>query len=580
MSNSEFRVKGSHNYNRSSVMAWIISHLMRYFYLPIIAIITAILASVANGYIQFLVGDGFDLISMDINNSSVVNIVICIVICALLEGVFSFVNNSSLQIIGETLERDIKEEYISSLLSKNQTFFVEHSIGEILANITNDVSSINVMFSPGILLISEALMAIIMPIILIGVLNIRLLIVPIIYLVIWSFEVIRYNKKLYKVSEDLNYQYGVVNAIATESVSNIELVKGYVQEKQEYGKFKKAAKVFRDYSVKEGKIEGKFIPNLVYTVCLAGAFFYGIILFNNGVITVGELITFLGLFLSFEHANSLSSYSFVLFQLGIAGATRILEIINYTVNIDENENGVSKEIKGDIKFKNVSYEVDGNKILDNINFEIKAGQTVAVVGKTGSGKTILTQLMNRIFDATEGNVYVDDVDVKSWSLESLRSQISYLEQGVFLFSKSIFENITFSKQNADIEEVEKAAHIAQVDEFINSLPNKYSTVLTEGGNNLSGGQKQRIALARAILADSKILILDDFTSAVDSETDSKINEEVSKLGNNYTKIIITNRLNKVKEADMVLVMKRGKLVGKGTHKELLESCKEYKKMFF
>lgn len=553
---------------------------MRYPYLILISIISAVVASLANGYIYFLVGDGFDITkSTNSYSSSVLYLVLTIILFAVLEGVFTFFKDSSLQITGERLERDIKEEYFISLLGKSQTFFARKATGDLLAHATNDVSAINTMFSPGILLILEAILAIITPVVLIGVLNLQLLLIPAIYLIIWGIVVYKYNNRLYDVSCDLNKQYGTVNAIATETITNIELVKGFVKEQQEERRFFKQASLFKNLFVNRGKIEGAFLPNAIYMTCLSLGFLHSIILWRQGIITIGQLVTFLGLFKTFELANSLSAYSFVLIQLGIAGVGRIFDTIRYKTELDENEKGYNSTMKGNITFKNVSFSMNDTDILDDISFTVKAGGTIAIVGKTGSGKTILTQLINRIFDATKGQVLIDGTNLKDWNLEALRNQIAYIEQNVFLFSRSIKDNIIFAKPDATFEEVKQVAKIAQIDDFIESLPHQYDEILGEKGSTLSGGQKQRIAIARALLADVKIVVLDAFASAIDSITEDKIYKAIETVSQGRTIVIITNKINQIKQVDQILVLKQGHLIGKGEHKELISTCEEYQKMF-
>lgn len=581
MEKSEFRVANKYHYVYTSHPKWIVSHLCKFPYLPIIAVGSAVIASVASGYIQFLVGDGFDITrSSSIHSSYILNIVIQVILCAVVEGIFTFFKDSSLQITGETLERNIKEEYFTSLLGKNQTFFAQNSSGDLLAHATNDVMSINTMFSPGFLLILEAILAIFTPIIMIGILYDELLLVPCIYLLIWLITVYRYNKKLYDVSGELNYEYGNMNGIVTETVYNMELVKGFVQEKRESNRFFKQAELYKKLFVKQGKIEGTFMPNLVYTICLAFGFLHSIFLWRAGNITIGQLVTFMGLFATFEVANSLSSYSFVLVQMGMAGAKRILDSIKFETVLDENKDGYNEEMKGDICFDKVSFGLDKACILENISFNISKCSLIGIVGKTGSGKTILTQLINRIFDVTSGRVSVDGIDVREWNLENLRSQVAYIEQNVFLFSKSVTDNIRFSRPSATDEEVMAVAKLAQADEFIQMLPDKYNTILDENGSNLSGGQKQRIAIARALLTKAKIIVLDAFTSAIDSLTEDKIYNTIQDICRQRTVIIITNKISKIESSEKILVLSHGKLMGQGKHKELLQTCEEYKKIFF
>jgi ATP-binding cassette subfamily B protein len=249
--------------------------------------------------------------------------------------------------------------------------------------------------------------------------------------------------------------------------------------------------------------------------------------------------------------------------------------------LDENQGGYEGVITGEIVFENVTFGYAPDKpLLKNVSFRAEAGQTVAIVGQTGSGKTTLTKLVNRIYDVTEGRVLVDGVDVRDWSLESLRSQISTIEQDVFLFSRSINENIGFSMgQQADQDAIVGAARAAQADEFISQLKDGYETVIGERGVTLSGGQRQRLAIARALLTDPRILILDDSTSAIDSATEDEIQQAIRRVLQGRTTLLITHRLSQIRWADKIIVLQRGEIVDQGTHDELLERSELYRRIF-
>jgi ATP-binding cassette subfamily B protein len=259
--------------------------------------------------------------------------------------------------------------------------------------------------------------------------------------------------------------------------------------------------------------------------------------------------------------------------------------MNRENNLDQNINGYSSKMKGEIEFRNVSFSFNGGSELnqqnrlDRISFIVKPGQTVAIVGQTGSGKTTLARLVNRTYDTMTGQVLVDGVDVRDWNLEALRRNISIIEQDVFLFSRPIAENIAFGKPDASQSEIETAAQSAQAHEFITATETGYQTVIGERGVTLSGGQRQRVALARAFLTDPRILILDDSTSAIDSATEDKIQRAIFAASRGRTTLIITHRLSQIRWADLILVLRKGKLAAIGTHDELMQSSESYRKIF-
>ncbi len=276
----------------------------------------------------------------------------------------------------------------------------------------------------------------------------------------------------------------------------------------------------------------------------------------------------------------ISIFTFSLVQLGIAGSDRILDLMREETELDENANGHRDEMRGEIVFDHVTFGYGGAPILKDVSFTAAPGQTVAIVGQTGSGKSTLTKLVNRTYDVTAGRVLIDGVDVRDWSLESLRSQISTIEQDVFLFSRTIAENIAFSQgQQANRVALETVARQAQAHEFIMEFKDGYETVVGERGVTLSGGQRQRLAIARALLTDPRILILDDSTSAIDSATEDEIQKAIRKLLEGRTTLLITHRLSQIRWADKILVLRQGEIIDQGTHDELLARCDLYRRIF-
>jgi ATP-binding cassette subfamily B protein len=313
------------------------------------------------------------------------------------------------------------------------------------------------------------------------------------------------------------------------------------------------------------------------------------------------MVAFLGLVGALRFPTFISIFTFNLVQLGIASGRRILEMINTETELDENLSGYAAPIRGEVVFENVSFgyngqqTVEGSKgsfapsegfdslsgqlVLKNISFTARPGETIAIVGQTGSGKTTLTRLINRIFDVNAGRVLVDGVDVRAWSLESLRSQMASIEQDLFLYSRTLRENIAFGCPDATQEQIEDAARAAQAHEFIIGFPQSYDTESGERGVTLSGGQRQRIAIARAFLTDPRILILDDSTSAIDSATEDQIQRAMRHISSQRTTFLITHRLSQIRWADRILVLRRGELVDQGTHEELLARSPDYRRIF-
>jgi ATP-binding cassette subfamily B protein len=306
---------------------------------------------------------------------------------------------------------------------------------------------------------------------------------------------------------------------------------------------------------------------------------HALLAWQAGRITLGEAVAFMGLLGTLRFPTFMSIFTFDLVQRGVASARRILELITTETELDENEAGVSRRIRGEVAFEDVTFSYNGKPVLKDITFTAQPGETVAIVGQTGSGKTTLTRLINRIFDVDSGRVLVDGVDVRDWNMESLRSQISGIEQDVFLFSRTLGENVAFGCNDADPAAIEEAAQAAQAHEFITGFSEGYDTEVGERGVTLSGGQRQRIAIARAFLTDPRILILDDSTSAIDSATEDKIQRAMRRISQQRTTFLITHRLSQIRWADRILVLRRGELVDQGDHETLMARCSSYRRIF-
>ncbi|MCP4357578.1 MAG: ABC transporter ATP-binding protein [Chloroflexi bacterium] len=583
MSKREFHLENEYAYNRTTPALWILSHLWRYPLLPVMVTLTAVINNFAASGVQILIGRAFDLISTpDWAVAALLGLSLAIFGVVAMQSVMGLVRNWTNEFLAQRIERDSRDELYVSLLGKDQTFHGRQRIGDVMARATNDVRTLNMMFSPGLMLIIDSVMAILAPIILIALLDWRLLLVPGFFLIFFSVTVWDYARRLNPVSQAMREQFGVMNAGLAESIGGVEVVKGNAQEQQELADFDLNATLYKDYFVRQGIIQAWYLPLLVFSLCLGLAFFHAAWLWQAGSLTLGQLVTYMGLFGLLRFPTFISIFSFQLVQLGFASARRILNMINDETELDENEAGISRPINGRVTFENVSFSYTENgasPVINQISFTAEPGQTVAIVGQTGTGKTTLTRLINRIFDTNNGRVLVDDVNVCDWSLESLRSQISTIEQDVFLFSRTIAENIAFGCPDATPAEIEAAARHAQAHHFIMSFDKGYETEVGERGATLSGGQRQRIAIARAFLTNPRILILDDSTSAIDSATEDQIQKAMRQISRQRTTFLITHRLSQIRWADQILVLSQGKLADQGIHEDLLLRSPAYQRIF-
>jgi len=581
LSKREFGIEGEYRYNRGSPARWIASHILRYPYLPI----TVVILYTASNYLDtrgpVYIGRAFDnILSPGRSASVLLMFAVSLLAVRLGESVINLIANTTNEVMAQRLERDARDELYLSLLGKSLTFHGRQRVGDLMARATNDVRQLNFMFSPGMRLIFSSAMATLMPLIAIGQLEPRLLAMPLIFVVALVFTVRDYSLRLNPVAEAQQEQYGLINARLAETIGGIDVVKANAQEEQEQRQFTEGAAVYRDLSVRQGVIQARYVPLLAYYIMLPLAFVHAVYLHLHGMVTLGEIVAYMGLLGILQFPTFISIFTFMLVQLGLAGAERILELVKAETELDENATGVEKPVEGNVVFEDVSFSYDGKPVLKNVSFQARPSETIAIVGQTGSGKTTLTRLINRIFDVSQGRVLVDGVDVRDWRLESLRSQISGIEQDIFLFSRSIAENIAFgARQELSREHIERCAREAQAHEFIMQFSQGYDTIVGERGVTLSGGQRQRIAIARAFATSPRILILDDSTSAIDSATEDQIQAAMNRVRRGRTTFLITHRLSQIRWADRIIVLRRGELVDQGTHEELFARSEAYRSIF-
>jgi ATP-binding cassette, subfamily B, bacterial len=577
----EFSVTGEYTYNRTGPIRWLLSHVLRYKKFVFSFLAASIVTSALFSAIPALTGVAFnEVLKPNPDPGALLNIGLLILGFVLLRGATDIVNAFSVETLAQRTERDAREELYLSLLGKSQTFHNRQRVGDVMARATNDVRQLNAMLNPGVALIIDSLMSIIMPLIFISQIDMRLLAAPAVFLVIFAILLRDYTQRLNPVAAEIRGRFGDLNAGLNETISGIEVVKSTAQEAQEKRKFARNAAEVRKYYVKEGQVQARYLPILFFGFALTAAFAHGLWLMRQGELNVGQLVAYLGLMGILRFPTFISIFTFSLVQLGIAGARRILELLQEETEMDENKAGHAAEIRGDVRFENVRFAFGDSPVLDGITFHARPGQTIAVVGQTGSGKTTFTKLVNRIYDVTGGRILVDGVDVRNWSMANLRSQISTIEQDVFLFSRTIRENIAFGLGSKATEEnIIRAAKDAQAHDFIMSFKDGYDTLVGERGVTLSGGQRQRLAIARALLTDPRILILDDSTSAIDSATEDKIQQAIHRVLEGRTTFLITHRLSMIRRADQILMLDKGRVVDGGTHDELIGRNALYRRIF-
>ncbi len=581
MAKREFTVTNEYHYTQTGAIRWIISHLLRYKTYMFCFFVGLSLAAACYSAISNTIGIAFDLVLQpNPDPAQLLFIALTILGFILVQGLTDMGGNFAIEVVAQRLERDARDELYISLLGKSQTFHNRQRIGDIMARAANDVRQLNPMMNPGVSLIFDALMNIVMPLIFISFLHPALLLSPLLFIVVFGIALRHYTRQLNPIAAKMQHQFGEMNANLAETILGIETVKAAAQEAQEKRKFVASAKLYRDYFVQEGQVQARYLPPLLLAITLAMAFLHGLYLFSLGQITTGDLVAYMALMGILRFPTFISIFTFSLVQLGLAGADRILTLLKEETELDENEAGYSHTMRGEIVFDHVTFSFDNKPILKNISFRAEPGQTVAIVGQTGSGKSIMTSLVNRIYDIDSGRVLIDNIDVRDWNLAALRSQISIIEQDIFLFSRTVAANIAFGLgQQATPQALQQAAKEAQAHDFIMAFKDGYETVIGERGVTLSGGQRQRLAIARALLTAPNILILDDSTSAIDSATEDEIQKAIKRVSQNRTTLLITHRLSQIRWANKILVLKRGEIIDQGSHAELMDRCEMYQRIF-
>jgi len=579
---AEFTLARPHTYNRAGAARWILSHVLPHSWLVGLLVLGALGNAALAAAVPVLVGLAFNaLLKPSPDVSVLLPAAILIGATQIGRGALQLGRNFGAELLAQRLEREIREELYISLLGKSMTFHSLQAVGDTMARATNDVREINLMFSPGVNLVVGSIFFLALPLATAPSYHPALLLVPAVFTVAYFVVLARYLRTMAPITDEVRSTFGEMNTHLSESLDGVETVKGAAQECAEVERFVTNARRVRDAFVRQGELEARFTAYLFYGLACAAGLAHALFLLRQGLLDTGGVIAYFGLLRLLEFPTFTSTWAYTQVSLGFSSARRILALINRETNLDQNAAGYDPEgLRGEIEFRHVDFAYPGGEpILKDISFQVKPGQTVAIVGQTGAGKTSLVKLINRTYDVTRGQVRVDGVDVREWNLAALRSQISMIEQDVFLFSRSVADNIAFGKPDAGPDEVQAAADTAQAHDFIQGFEKGYGTVIGERGVTLSGGQRQRLALARAFLTRPSLLILDDATSAIDSATEDKIQRAIANAARGRTMLIITHRLSQIRWADHILVLRQGKIAAQGTHAELLATSEAYRRIF-
>ncbi len=500
-----------------------------------------------------------------------------------LYGLLLFATRQTLIVSSRRVEYDMRNEMMAKLMALPQKFFAIFSTGEVYVRATEDQSKVRDYYGPVIMYSINTVTRAGFVIAMMFIVNKQLMFWALLPIPFISFFAYRITKYIHKHSIIIQEQYSELAGKANETFSNIRLIKAYNRTDNEQSIFDGMSEDYRRKKLRLDLIESLFHPTLYFLIGISVV----IVIWKGGnmvienTLSIGNIAEFLIYVIYLTWPVAALGYTTNRFQRSLASWQRIKEVLDYPEEARNSLMTEQREINGKIEFKNVSFAYPESKsdALTGLNFVINAGETVAFVGRTGAGKTSLVQLIPKLYDAGEGNIYIDDIDINNYNLEQLRDAIGYVPQETFLFSDTIEENIAFGAENAETTAIERAAEQARVRDNILEFENKFKTVLGERGITLSGGQKQRTAIARALIKQPKVLILDDSLSAVDTKTEDEILKHLKNDFKETTKIIISHRISTIKDVDRIYYLKEGKIMEAGSHNELLKLKGHYSSMY-
>lgn len=477
---------------------------------------------------------------------------------------------------------DMREEAYRKLMKEDFNFFNKNRTGDLMSRQTGDMDAVRHMVSHVIYFSFENILVFLMALVMIFSVNVKMALCMLIVLPFTLAVTLSQRRHIKPAFDRVRDCFSSLNAFAQETIAGNRVVKAFAKEDYELEKFDRENDGYRDAQLNAASIWMKYIPMFeVLSQCLTIILMImGGFMVIDGEMTIGNMVTVNGYLWMLNSPLRQAGWIINDLQRFLTAIEKIYNVYTTEPDIKQPEHVVEKrKLKGSVTFDHVNYYTNDDTVLKDISFHVEPGQTVGIIGATGSGKSSLVNLICRFYDVNQGRVLVDDIDVRNLNLQTLRGNIGIAMQDVFLFSDTIEGNIAYGNPDCTFEQVQAAAKIANADEFIREMPEGYDTIIGERGVGLSGGQKQRISLARAILKDPSIIILDDTTSAIDMETESMIQNELKKISDERTVFIIAHRISSIIHADQILVLDNGRLVERGTHEQLLAKKGYYSTVF-
>lgn len=505
------------------------------------------------------------------------------IILFIIKGIFQYGQGYLSSFIGQRVVTDLRREIFKHLQDLSLDFYSKWKTGEIMSRVINDISNIQLAIVSISTEIIPQLLTLFGVLVYLLYLNWRLTLLALLISPIFIFAIDKFGKQMREVGRKSQKKIADISSILQETIVGARIIKLFSMEKFEIEKFNSESENSFNLAMKEAQIDTTQRPIIGFLQVLAivAVIWFGCFEIIANRLTPSDMIAFFaGAFLLIDPIIVISKINTTI-QKSLASAERIFEIIDIAPSVTEKKDAIElKQVHGKVEFKNVDFSYDGkNPVLSNINLTVDKGEIIAIVGPSGAGKTTFVNLIPRFYDVTNGSITIDGIDIKDITLSSLRKNIGMVPQEIILFSGTIIDNIKYGKIDATFEEIKNAAIAAHAHEFITKLPNGYETEVGERGVLLSGGQKQRLAIARAILKNPAILILDEATSSLDSESEKLIQDAIQKLISGRTTFVIAHRLSTVQNATKIIVLQKGHIVEQGTHNELIEKNGVYKKLF-
>ena len=559
----------------------LIPYLKKYRARIIIGATMVLLTNIVAVVSPWILRNAIDRLYLEISRDILLYYAVLLIAASVVEGVFRFLMRRFLIGVSRNIEYDLRNNLFSHLQSLSPSFYQRNPTGDIMSRATNDLSAVRMVLGPGIMYSINTVFTAVLTISILVIINLPLAILTLLPLLAVSICVKYFGKQIHQRFQKIQEQFAVLTTLAQENVSGIRVVKAYNQEEAFIGRFQEANEDYVDRSLSLVKVWGIFNPLLTFLLGLSsvGLLWYGGRQVIQGSITVGDFVAFMAYLSMLTWPTIALGWVINIFERGSASMGRINEIFQSRPEIrDEHATPLSK-LEGNIRVSHLTFAYNGVPALKNLTFKIPSGQTLAIVGRTGSGKSTLVNLLCRLYRVPKAGIFIDDNDINDIPLETLRTHIGYVPQETFLFSETVQQNIAFGKPDSSLQSIQESAKISNIWPDIQEFPRKFETFVGERGITLSGGQRQRIAISRALLVNPRILILDDALSSVDTDTEERILQELSGEFSNRTVILISHRISTVRMADQILVLDKGEIVERGTHDDLLEAEGHYATLY-